>query len=520
MADGIAPSRTIPEMLLTAASRDPDGVWVRADEGSLTFSAAAERVARAARALRQAGVSHGDLVMVTARTTPPYLICWLAVAALGAVTVSVNPRSAPAELAGLIRQTRPRAIITDQDLAPLVAEAEAGGTPPLGRLDVAELTADWAGPGTGPWPLPDAEVKPDDLAVLIPTSGTTGRSKLVMQTHRAYVMAGAGFPYWMELTAADRLMTSLPLFHINAPAYSVMGSLASGAGLVLLPRFSASGFLDSARKHGATEFNAIGAMLEILMRQPPRPDDADTPLRLCYTGPAPARERQEEMERRFGLRIVVGYAMSESPYGLIWPRGTRPFGTLGTPRQHPTLGVVNEVRVVDDDGRDLGPGETGELLLRNPVVTPGYWGMPEETASAITDGWLHTGDLVTVDGGGTYTFVARKKEVLRRRGENLSPAEVEEALAGHPSVLECAVVGVPSELSEEEVKAFIVAAPGSTPDFAELRAHAAARLAAFKVPRYWQLIDELPRTPTARVAKHRLPQGHQPEEYDAEAGPG
>ena len=519
MADGIVPSRTIPEVLLTAASRDPDGVWVRADEGSLTFSAAAARVARTARALCQAGVRHGDLVMVTARTTPPYLICWLAVAALGAVTVSVNPRSAPAELAGLVRQTQPRAIITDRHLASLIAEAEVG-TPPLGLLDVAELTGDWASPSTGPWQLPDAAVKPDDLAVLIPTSDTTGRSKLVMQTHRAYVMAGEGFPYWMELTAADRLMTSLPLFHINAPAYSVMGSLASGAGLVLLPRFSASGFLDSARKHGATEFNAIGAMLEILMRQPPRPDDADTPLRLCYTGPAPARERQEEMERRFGLRIVVGYAMSESPYGLIWPRGTRPFGTLGAPRQHPALGAVNEVRVTGDDGRDLGAGETGELLLRNPVVTPGYWGMPEETAGAITDGWLHTGDLVTVDDGGTYTFVARKKEVLRRRGENLSPAEVEEALAEHPAVLECAVVGVPSELSEEEVKAFIVAAPGVVPDFAELRAHAAARLAAFKVPRYWQLIGELPRTPTARVAKHRLPQGHQPGEYDAEAVPG
>jgi crotonobetaine/carnitine-CoA ligase len=333
-------------------------------------------------------------------------------------------------------------------------------------------------------------------------------------------MAGEGFPYWMELTAADRLMTSLPLFHINAPAYSVMGSLTIGAGLILLPRFSASGFLDSARKHGATEFNAIGAMLEILMRQPARPDDADTPLRLCYTGPAPARERQEEMERRFGLRIVVGYAMSESPYGLIWPRGSRPFGTLGALRQHPRLGVVSEARVVADDGRDLGPGETGELLLRNPVVTPGYWGMPEETAAAIADGWLHTGDLVTVNDGGTYTFVARKKEVLRRRGENLSPAEVEEALAEHPAVLECAVVGVPSELSEEEVKAFIVAAPGARPDFAELRAHVAARLAAFKVPRYWQLIGELPRTPTARVAKHRLPQGHQPGEYDAEAVPG
>ena len=180
-----------------------------------------------------------------------------------------------------------------------------------------------------------AAVSPDDLAVLIPTSGTTGRSKLVKQTHRAYVLAGEGFPYWMQLTAQDRLMTSLPLFHINAPAYSVMGSLACGAGLILLPRFSASDFLDAARRHGATEFNAIGAMLEILMRQRPQPGDADTPLRLCYTGPAPARERQQEMERRLGLRIVVGYAMSESPYGLIWPHGTRPFGTLGAVRQHP-----------------------------------------------------------------------------------------------------------------------------------------------------------------------------------------
>ena len=165
----------------------------------------------------------------------------------------------------------------------------------------------------------------------------------------------------------------------------------------------------------------------------------------------------------------------------------------------------------------LGPGGQGELLLRNPVLTRGYYGLPAETAQAFTeDGWLHTGDLVTVDPGGLYTFVARKKEVLRRRGENLSPAEVEEVLGAHPDVLECAVVGVASELSEEEVKAFVVPAPGRRPDFADLRAHTAARLAAFKVPRYWQLIEELPRTPTARVAKHRLPAGHPPGEYDAE----
>ncbi|MQA88074.1 MAG: AMP-binding protein [Streptosporangiales bacterium] len=508
--------RTIPQLLSEAASRDADGVWLRTDDACLTFADAAARVAHAAAALHAAGVRHGDLVVVTARTTPPYLFCWLALCTLGAVTVPTNPQNTPAELAGLVRQTRPRALVTDGDLEPTVDEAEVRDVPELGVLDVQALVGE-------PWHvpvddrLPTGLVNHDDLAVLIPTSGTTGRSKLVMQTHRAYTMAGEGFPYWLELTRDDRLMTSLPLFHVNAPAYSVMGSLACGAGLVLLPRFSAGGFLDAARRHGATEFNAIGAMVEILMRQPERPDDADTPLRLCYTGPSPPRERQEEIERRFGLRIVCGYAMSETTYGLVWPRGTRPFGTLGALRQHPRLGIVNEARVIAEDGREVGVGETGELLLRNPAVTPGYWGMPEETAQTIVDGWVHSGDLVTVNGDGTYTFVTRKKEVLRRRGENLSPLEVEEVILDHPAVLECAVVGVPSELSEEEVKAFVVPRPGHDLDFAELREWAASRLARFKVPRFWQAIDDLPRTPTARVAKHRLPSGHPPGEYDVEA---
>jgi carnitine-CoA ligase len=510
---------TIPGLLRTAAERDPDGTWLRSDAGEMTFGSAAAAVCATAQALAEAGVSRSDLVMLTAATTPEYLLSWLAVTCLGAVAVAVNPRGTTAELAGLIGQVSPRAIITDPGSASVVAAAGADSARTL--LVGSLVPPDWADhvtmvTGRGSLPFP-SEPDPDDLAVLIPTSGTTGRSKLVMQTHRAYAMAGEGFPFWMELTAADRLMTTLPLFHVNAPAYSVMGSLACGAGLVLVDRFSASGFLEAARRHGATEFNAIGAMLEILMRQPERPDDADTPLRLCYTGPAPERERQLEIEARFGLRIVVGYAMSESPYGLIWPRGTRPYGTLGAVRQHPYLGTVNEARVTDD-GRVLGAGASGELELRNPVVMKGYLGLPEETAAVLRDdGWLRTGDLVTVNDDDTYTFVSRVKEVIRRRGENLSPLEVEEVLDSHPAVQECAVVGVPSELSEEEVKAFLVAAPGTGLDFVELREYATARLAAFKVPRYWQQLAELPRTPTARIAKHRLPAGHPPEEFDADA---
>ncbi|MGA8247445.1 MAG: AMP-binding protein [Nocardioides sp.] len=504
---------TIPGLLTAAIERDADATWLRSDEGTLTFGAAGGAVAGLAGRLRDRGVGRGDLVLVTARTTPPYVLCWLALASLGAVTVPTDPGGTRDELRGLLRQVVPRAVVTDAAARSLVVEAR--GELGVVLLDLDELLGD--GAAGAPTAEPEVTVGPDDLAVLIPTSGTTGRSKLVMQTHRAYAMAGVGFPYWMELTADDRLMTSLPLFHINAPAYSVLGSLAAGAGLVLLPRFSASGFLDSARRHGATEFNAIGAMLEILMRLPVRPDDAATDLRLCYTGPSPAREWQEAFEARFGLRVVCGYAMSESPYGLIWRHGERPFGTLGSPRQHPTLGTVNEARVVDDEGRDVPTGEVGELLLRNPTVTPGYWQMPEQTAAAVVDGWLHTGDLVTAAVDGTYTFVSRVKEVIRRRGLNLSPAEVEETIAAHPDVLEAAVVAVPSELTEDEVKAFVVANPGHNLDFAELRAWTAARLSAFKVPRFWQVLDALPRTPTSRVAKHRLPAGHPTDEYDAEA---
>jgi carnitine-CoA ligase len=516
-------SGTIPRLVDRAAQRDPDGVWMRTDEATLTFGQAARKAAAMAAALSDTGIGYGDLVMLTARNTPRYVLSWLALASIGAVSVPANPSSSLAEIAGLIGQVEPLAVLTDAELEPVIVDAahQAGNSGRRVRffLDVNRLDdeADSAAAAD----LPVAGVRPDDLAGLIPTSGTTGRSKLVMQTHRAYAMAAEGFPFWMGLTAQDRLMTSLPLFHINAPIYSVLGSLSCGAGLVLLPRFSASGFIDAARRHGATEFNAIGAMLEILMRQPERLEDADNPLRLCYAGPAPDRERQEQIERRFGMRIVVGYAMSESPYGLIWRHGQRPFGTLGSARQHPYLGTINEARVVDPDAgwQPLSPGQTGEILLRNPAITPGYWGMPDETAAVLTaDGWLRTGDLATVHADGTYTFVGRRKEVLRRRGENLSPLEVEEVLDSHPAVLESAVVGVASELTEEEIKAFVVQVPGAFLDLRELRDYAAGRLSAFKVPRFWQLIDELPRTPTARIAKHRLPPGRQDGEYDSESG--
>jgi crotonobetaine/carnitine-CoA ligase len=339
------------------------------------------------------------------------------------------------------------------------------------------------------------------------------------------VLAAEGFPFWLGLTADDRLITALPIFHINAPAYSLLGSMAAGASVVLLPRYSPGAFLDAARRHGATETNMIGAMLEMLMRQPERPDDRDNPLRVIYTGPSPERARQLEIEHRFDVEIVCGYALSESTYGTIWPRQStqgadqRPFGTLGVARQHPTLGHVNDARVTQqaDGGRvEVAVGETGELELRNPAIMLGYHEMPAETAEVVVDGWLRTGDLVTRNGDGTFTFVARKKEVIRRRGENLAPGEVEDALVAHPDIDEAAVIAVPAELGEDEVKAFVLVRSGAALDADGLLELLRQRLARYKVPRYLEVLGDLPRTPTGRVAKHQLPTERTATEIDWE----
>ncbi len=236
---------------------------------------------------------------------------------------------------------------------------------------------------------PNPTIDPRDPVVLIPTSGTTGRSKLVTQTHQGYTLAAEGFPSWVGLTAEDRLITALPIFHINAPAYSLLGSMAVGASVVLLERYSPSRFLDAARHHGATEFNMIGAMLEMLMRQPERPDDARQPAaRLLHRA---RRRRAIASSRSSSASASSSSAATDSRRARTARSGragsvrTRPSATA---RQHPTLGHINDARVLDDDGAEVSYGEIGELELRNPAIMLGYYGMPEETAEVLVDGWL------------------------------------------------------------------------------------------------------------------------------------
>jgi carnitine-CoA ligase len=500
--------RTITELLDDASASHGQRVWLAADDASYSFAGAREAVDVIAGGLAARGVGQGDIVMLVAHNTPRHVLTWLGILRLGAVALPVNPRSTVAELGGFLRQAAPAAVVGDPGTDAAMTEACAGARPPCSideLLTSAEVLA-----------TPPA-IDPRDPAVLIPTSGTTGRSKLVTQTHQGYVLAAEGFPFWLGLDGDDCLLTALPIFHINAPAYSILGSLAIGARVVVLPRYSPGGFLDAVRRHGATETNMIGAMLEMLMRQPASAGDDQTPLRKLYTGPSPTRERQLEIEERFGLEVICGYALSETTYGTVWPRGERPYGTLGVARQHPTRGHINDARVVGDDGAEVSPGGTGELELRNPAIMLGYHEMPDETASVIVDGWLKTGDLVIRNADETFTFVARKKEVIRRRGENLAPGEVEEALTAHDDIVDAAVIAVPADLGEDEVKAFVIIRGDAELDVPSLRAFLLTRLAPYKVPRFFEVVpDDLPRTPTGRVAKHQLPVGRTDREVDAE----
>lgn len=505
-------AETIADLLDTAAATHAERPWLHVGADTYTFSDAAERANGAAERLAELGVKPGDVVASDLANSAEAIFVWFGLMQLGALHLPLNPRATAFEIAGTLAHAQPVAVITEPATDEAVGQALDGLPARPVRVAVREVAGRRAGKALS------RSVRSEDPAVLIQTSGSTGTPKLVVQSHRAYVMTAQGFPHWLGLKPDDHLLTCLPLFHLNAQAYSTLGSLALGAQLTLLERFSLSTYWESVRRAGATQVNVIGAMIEMFTQAPPSPQDSDHQVRIMFGGPTPERDRHLEFERRFGLTLTSGYALSECPYGTIWPRGETgeppPYGSIGRLRQHPDLGEVNAARVVDDHDQSVPDGTPGELVLRNPAVMVGYYRLPEETRAVLQDGWLRTGDLVRRDATGIFHFLGRKKEVIRRRGENLSPREVELVLEQHPDVAECAVVGVPSEVSEEDVKAFVRVAEGSTPSATALSTWCSERLSAFKVPRYVEFVDDFPRTPTNRVAKHRLPRERTPGETD------
>ncbi|MFF0144172.1 crotonobetaine/carnitine-CoA ligase [Amycolatopsis sulphurea] len=490
---------TLPEFLREGVQKWPDKPWLHTPEGTTTRAALYADALRCLGGLRGLGVEPGDHVVIVLPNGQDFLRAWFAAGLCGAVSIAVNPQ-ATSELPAVVKDTGAKLVVVPADFT----AGDLGGVP---VTTVAELKA--------AEPADPVVCAPESPATYIQSSGSTGRPKFIIETHGMYTMAAEGYPYWLGLTEDDVCLTTLPLSHLNAQAYSTLGTWGNGAELVLLPKFSASTFWETVHRYGVTVFNAIGAMIEILMEREPSSAERGHKLRYAYSAPAPVEARHKEIEERFGLRLAIGYALSETPYGLIVPLDEPPaYGSMGRPRQHPRFGRVNEARIIGPDGAEVPAGQTGELQLRNPALSPGYFGLPDETRALRSDGWLHTGDLAYADAAGNLYFAGRLKEIIRRRGENLSPADVEVVLDAHPAVSSSAVIGVPSPLSEEDVKAFVLRKPDTEVGAGELAAWAAKRLPPYKRPRYLEFVESWPLTETHKIAKRLLPTTRTANEVD------
>ncbi len=505
-----ATAATIGALLERACTAAPHATFLVTETASYSYHQVSARTESTAAALAAAGVGRGERVVVKLTNSAEFLILFFATARLGAIFAPVNPACTPPELAGIVRQSKARLVVFE-DVSPVDREAVASAdVANVALAELARLTA----PSQA---TIGAAAQPQDTALLISTSGSTSAPKLVAHSQASTVLGAEGFPAWLGLNGSDRLMTALPFFHSNALVYSTLGTMALGASIVVLKRFSASRFWDQTREFGATQFNLMGSMGEILMRRPELPNDADNPIRICYSAWSPPEPRFRAFERRFGLDMLVGYGLSESFYGTVWPLGEpKPFGTIGHLRQHPALGEINQARVVDEQGQAVGVGEAGTLLLRNPAIMQGYFGMDDASAAVIKDGWLNTGDIVRAEVSGVFTFVGRSKDIIRRSGENFAPIELEEALDAHPAVRMSAVVPVKSTLADDDAKAFVILESQADVTARELLEWCRERVARFKLPRYIEFVEELPTTHTTRVAKGSLSRERNSAEHDVE----
>ena len=523
-------SMTLGEMLDKVVSQSPHKVYLCYQNYQVTYEEFLSYTLKAANLFHELGVKHGDRVCTFLPNGREFPFIWMGLARLGAVCVPINTAYKQAEMAYILNDSEAKALVSHHSLMDVAQEAarmcpslqdslavkESGEAHP-GWKDFWTMLRE-ASPATSQaW----ADVKPNDLSMLVYTSGTTGNPKGVMITHEMYVAAGQGFATWTEATPEDRFFTCLPYFHANAQYYSTMGSLAAGASLILEDRFSASRFWDQVRESRATVVNFIGMMMPVLLKQPPGQNDRDNSVRVFYGSPALEPEVLAEFEERFGADVQLGFGMTETCYGTIERLG-QPHrrGSSGQPRWHPDSRFRNEMRITGNDGSHLPHGQVGEITIRNPAVMPGYWRNPERTRESLKDGWLHTGDLGWMDEDGYLYFVDRKKDVVRRRGENISSQEVEDVIKRHPGVMDCAVIAVPSDLGEEEVKAYVANRPfeptretGHEPQGGPVELSpedviywCAERLAHFKVPRYVEFREDMPRTPSFRIRKDMLRQ--------------
>ena len=508
---------SIPALLRTRAEQSPDRPLLRIGDDRWTVSQVCERTSKVAGSLWEQGITAGDRVAIMSANRVEILDLILGCAWLGAVAVPVNTGVRGRQLHHILTNCAAELLVIENGLLDhVLALPDTASLRQIWTLDGPEPEVPLGIPVDPIRPLrtgvAPAEVSPSDTAMILYTSGTTGVSKGVLSPHAQFYWWGLNVSTQLGVTEDDVLYTCLPLFHTNAiNAFSQ--ALVSGAEYVLGPRFSASRFWTDAARGGATFTYLLGAMVTILANKPPAGHDRSHHIRAALS-PATPPGLLEPFFDRFGVVLIDGYGSTETNSVVAASRHERRAGYIG--RVQPGF----RARVVDEHGREVPAGQSGELLLRSDqpfAFASGYFRMPEATVESWHDLWFHTGDRVCLEDDGWMRFVDRIKDVIRRRGENISSMEVERALADHPDVAEVAVYAVDSELGEDEVMAAVVPRPGSRIEFASLVEFLTPRLAYFAIPRFFKLCDDLPRTENGKVRKAALRElGAQGADWDRE----
>ncbi len=510
------------ELLEERAAKMGGAPFLEFKDRTFTYAEMDANANRVANFLRSLGGGPGAGLAIIMKNSPRWLDVFFGLEKLGMYAVPVNIALRDDQLTHVLDNSDARFVVIDHDLLPhyraieqrlgnvekVIVNAEGAldcFLPPLGMVSLEEAYA----PGSNA-SKPPVRYNPDDLITIMYTSGTTGLPKGVVYRYRNSTVKAISIMSRFFLNRDDVYYTCYPLFHANALFLTVTPCLHAGCRVALGERFSASRFWDELRRHNATIFNGLGAVMPILMKQPARPDDADNSVRAVLSAGCPA-DMWEAFERRFGVRIYEAYGAVDGAAVVLINLGTGPVGSMGKP-------LGSKCRIIDSEGRDVPVGEPGELIsyVGSRAGSVEYYKNAEATSDKVRDGWLYTGDLVYRDVGGYIYFLGRNTESMRCKGENVSAYEVEQAILKHPDVLECAVYAVPSELAEDDIMATIVPIEGKTLDAAEMPEFLAEKLAKFAVPRYYRIIDALPKTETHRVIKKELEKlGVTADTYDA-----
>jgi len=501
--------RTVAAVMRQALERVPDKLAVRDLHRALTYRALVDEALGLAGAVADLGVGRQEAVLMMLDNHVDFISLWLALSLTARIETPVNTGYRGPILAHVIRNSGAEVMVVEaaylerlgeipealEAIETVVVRGEGREVPLPGHIRVIRLEALQARP------VPIEDVKPWDIIGILYTSGTSGPSKGALIPHaQAY---GYATP---EVTAAtvanDVALVALPLFHITAQWGAVYNAFIAGSSAVVLPRFSATTFWDTAREYACTKAAVLGTVAQFLFAQPPRPDDRTQPIRKM--GMSPVIPEIDAFMARFGIEgVTTGYGSTE----ISTVACARPGQAV--PGQAGYLRSDFEARLVDEHDVDVGPGEAGELIVRPTepwTIMAGYVGMPEATAKAWRNLWFHTGDLLRQADNGQLIFCDRTNDAIRRRGENISSFEVEREVDSHPAVLESAAIKAPSDHTDDEVKVCVVIRDGETLTADDLLAHVRARLPAFMVPRYVEFMDALPKTPTQKVLKAQLRQ--------------